>query len=447
MSGKRPNAARKTISAPSPATASKSACKKSKVAPVTTPSNHQSDIDQTNGLGSGAPTSSCSSDIVATPPQTFVKIERETPQDKQDCLQFSEFSVVSSSRSSPHVSTSVSSKTKSVDYSDESGDEDDLFGEEIVERERAAALVKLTIIRPADYVAVSLSTLAPPPPPQPTHSTTAKFINGTNVIPLRSIDQQPDPISNPLKTQISLNEINDQLTKMNAVMVAISERCGRLESGQNEIKAALTDVLRRLPPPPKESVMVIEEGPPDYLLLPKEVVDRFQRSTDSVTAFGRRLARALYKKPEEYQNCRNRSPTRLDFIRRIVHSRFPPKGAETELNNWRTVIKQLDADSRHIRAYLKQNRQFTYLEEERMFVVRPLEGDNNEPLLFTGGSGHNGIITVSHQPSMKAASTIAHNGITARSTSALPPVAILDDVMSARETDQRYAFADNVALQ
>lgn len=81
------------------------------------------------------------------------------------------------------------------------------------------------------------------------------------------------------------SEANDQLTKVNMALSAVNERCSRLEAGQNEIKAMLAEILRRMPPPSREHLTAIDEGPPDYLLLPKEVVDRFQRSTDSVRRY------------------------------------------------------------------------------------------------------------------------------------------------------------------
>jgi hypothetical protein len=65
-----------------------------------------------------------------------------------------------------------------------------------------------------------------------------------------------------------------------------------------------------------------------------------------------------------------------------------------------------------------------YIEDERMFVVKPVEGADNDQQF---GNGHNGV--ASH-------------------TNAVPAALLLSDgeMMRAREAAQRYSFADNVSL-
>jgi hypothetical protein len=79
----------------------------------------------------------------------------------------------------------------------------------------------------------------------------------------------------------------------------------------------------------------------------------------------------VYKSHNEWVCCKDRSPSRKQWIRKVVHSRFPPKTGETEDKNWRIVTKYLDGDSRHVRKQMNQNREFFYNEEQRYFKLKP----------------------------------------------------------------------------
>jgi hypothetical protein len=149
---------------------------------------------------------------------------------------------------------------------------------------------------------------------------------------------------------------------------------------QQRLLGATNDILRRMPPP---TTVVDRFNDNDYIFLPKAIVDEIHRSFESYTGFGRRIARGVYKSKEDYYLiCRKKSPTRLEWIRKLVRDRYPPGSNENEFARWSKCRNAIDNMSYQFRE-LMVTRDYFYNDVTFEFCLQPLIVDQTAALNLT----------------------------------------------------------------